>query len=293
MRRKFLFTLLILLFSLSVTSAYKLLKAEQSKMIKSSGLKDELMYFPNGQALRLISFGFDNTLADILWFQTVSYFGKHYRSDKNYAWLEHMCQVVTDLDPAHMDIYEFCSLLLAWENNKPQKAAQLLEKAINFKPDYWRNYYLRGMTSIIFKLDTDQALKDFIAASKLPDCPVFMKELASRKLGKLQSPEDTISFLKDMAERATEDSQKAALTERYKLALYEKNIIDLERYVESYQQQKGNLPSNLKNLSEIGIVINDFSDPFGGMYFITPEGKILSTSNKELLYLFKERPKNG
>lgn len=290
--RKFLFiTLFFIIFSASLFAAYDTLITAYRKNFAVSKNNQDLLYFPNGQALRLVSFGFHNALSDLLWFQTVNYFGKHYRTDKNYYWLNHMCEMVTDLDPFHMDIYEICAMLIAWENNKPERAAQLITKAINVKPEYWRNYYLRAMNAIIFKLGIEKARDDFVHASQLPDCPVFIKELASRKISELQTPEEAIHFLKNMAEKSADNSQRQALTERYNLARHEKNIIDLQKLIDTYKQAKGSYPLNLRSLKEIGIESN-FTDPFGGTYYISPEGKVLSTSNKKLLYLFSERPEN-
>lgn len=61
---------------------------------------EELLYFPKGDKLSLVSLGFDNAVSNVLWFNTVSYFGKHYREDQRYHWLSHMCNVITDLDPS-------------------------------------------------------------------------------------------------------------------------------------------------------------------------------------------------
>src|SRR5204863_759985 len=67
--------------------------------VKENSHYEEILYVPNGTGLRFMSFGYTNILANLLWFNTINYFGKHYRADRNYKWLGHMCGLVTELDP--------------------------------------------------------------------------------------------------------------------------------------------------------------------------------------------------
>src|SRR5206468_12503187 len=51
---------------------------------------DEPVYLPRAEYLRPMSLGWQNALADVLWFRTISYFGDHYRNDRTYPWLAQM-----------------------------------------------------------------------------------------------------------------------------------------------------------------------------------------------------------
>ena len=57
-----------------------------------------LIYLPPTNFLRAVSLGYQQTLADLLWFRAISYFGRHYHGTRIYPWLASMCDVVTDLD---------------------------------------------------------------------------------------------------------------------------------------------------------------------------------------------------
>src|SRR5215510_12440046 len=59
----------------------------------------EFVYVPDAHLLRPMALGYNNVLADLLWFRTISYFGEHYRGNRQYPWLARMCDLVTDLDP--------------------------------------------------------------------------------------------------------------------------------------------------------------------------------------------------
>ena len=173
----------------------------------------EVLYLPSGRGLELISFGFKNALADILWFNTVSYFGKHYRLDRNYTWLGHMCSLITELDPRARQIFEFCSLMLAWEAQKTTDAFTILNRGLKAEPGYWRYYYLRGMTYAFFLKDSNLAREDFVTGAKLPGSPVFMAKLASKKIA-LSDPDTAIEFLQEVIASASDQTQRRALMRR-------------------------------------------------------------------------------
>jgi hypothetical protein len=89
---------------------------------------DEPVYLPRAEYLRPISLGWQNVLADILWFRTISYFGEHYRSDRTYAWLAQMCDLVTDLDPRAEHVIPLRRLHPAMGGRSSRRRHRLLEK---------------------------------------------------------------------------------------------------------------------------------------------------------------------
>ena len=76
---------------------------------------DEVLYLPNKEAVEVVSFGYKHFAADLIWFNTINYFGKHYREDKKFTWLKHMCDLTTNLNPNAKHFYEFCGLMLSWD----------------------------------------------------------------------------------------------------------------------------------------------------------------------------------
>ncbi len=253
------------------------------------GAEQELLYFPKGENLRAASFGFQNVLSNYLWFQTVNYFGKHYRMDQNYYWLAHMCNVITDLDPYHKELYEFCSYLVAWENKNTEAGQKLLSKGIEFNPDYWRFYYLRGMNHLMFDKNEAAARDDFIAASKAPDAPFFVNSLATKQIANLNNPETAVSFLIEMIQNAKDANQKAALQGHLKKTLNEIAIVKLEKYRDQYKEKFGELPKSIKDLRTVGALDTELLDPNGERYRIDEKGEISSNQIKERIYLLKPK----
>ncbi len=179
----------------------------------------EVLYLPNGEALELISFGYKNLLSDILWFNTISYFGKHHKGDKNIRWLFHMCDLVTTLNPQATYVYEFGATMLAWEGEDVVSSTKLLDKAINTYPQNWKFYYLRGFNYMYFDKNEESAKNDFIKASQLPDAPPLVARLAAKKVARLDNPEEALEFLREMILEAKDPVARSALVERYKETL--------------------------------------------------------------------------
>lgn len=173
----------------------------------------EVLYIPDGTALDVLSFGYKNVLSDILWFKTVSYFGKHYKSDQDYTWLSHMCSLITDLNPHAEHVFSFCSTMLSWEVKQPKAAHALISKAIATSPYYWRNYYLRGFISMYFLDDPNGAKEDFTLAAKLPNAPAFVARLAASKMS-LSDPQAAVDFLTQMLRTTEDPNQRASLEDK-------------------------------------------------------------------------------
>ena len=115
----------------------------------------EVVYLPDARLLRPLVLGYDNVLADLLWFRTISYFGGHFETDRSYPWLARMCDLVTDLDPRAEHVYRFAGLILPWEANEVDEGIRLLEKGVRNLPDAWELHYYLGMTRYFFKDDPD------------------------------------------------------------------------------------------------------------------------------------------
>lgn len=187
--------------------------------LNASGSADqraEYLFLPKREAVEILSFGYRSAFANALWFKTVSYFGKHYRSDKDYTWLSHMCELVTDLDPNLKHVFEFGSLMLAWEVKRPKEAVAILDKAIKSHPSDWKFYYLRGFTKYFFFEDLTGAKSDFLSAANFPGAHPVIKKIAARELASSEGPKSAIAFLKDAIQTTDNPRAKEALTERLK-----------------------------------------------------------------------------
>ncbi|RIL09139.1 MAG: hypothetical protein DCC75_07255 [Proteobacteria bacterium] len=254
-----------------------------SKMRDAAQLQESL-YLPNPRAVTFISFGYKNALAQLLWFKTISYFGKHYRGDGNYRWFNHMCDLVTTLNPKAKHYYQFCSAMLAWEASLPQQAAQILTKGISNNPEDWYLIYQRGFIHIFFLNDEGSAKEDFVRAAKMPDAHPIVATLASKKILSMDSPEQAIEFLTQMINSTSDPSAQSVYRDRIRDAEYEIGFRILEEALRRFEERNGKKAANLEELASEGLVPDQmardrFRDPFGGQYILDPAGSKLSSSS--------------
>ncbi len=178
--------------------------------------RPEVLYIPDGRGLDFLSFGYKSVLAHTLWFNAISYFGKHYREDKNYRWLEHFCNISTSLASESKDYYQFCGTMLSWEANNPDAAINIYSKAIRQFPDDWLFYYLRGFIKGFFRKDQEASKEDFILSASKPGANPIVVRLASKKIATSSGPQEAIEFLKSAIELAHDPSSKSILESRLK-----------------------------------------------------------------------------
>jgi tetratricopeptide (TPR) repeat protein len=227
--------------------------------------EQEILYLPKKEALQLLSFGYKQALADVLWMSTVNYFGKHFQSDKKYTWLAHRCELVLTLDPRSLAPVRFCTSMLSWEAEEPEKSEALLSQALLHQQDSWELYSLRGFTRLLFLKKHQEAGEDFRRAAKIPGAPVLVKRLATRDLA-TENPDDAIAFIQAMLRTATNEQEKKALQERLKEAVFLSLSSKIKRASEYYFSLHGRYPKDLNELQALGIIhFEKLEDPFGGL----------------------------
>jgi hypothetical protein len=260
---------LILTFTLITAVGLTQLKKEQIKELSQSQLAEqEALYLPNGNALKLLSAGYHNALANYFWFSTINYFGKHYRSDRSYKWLAHRCGLIQELDPIYAQVPEFCALILAFEAKDATAARAVLTRGIQANPDNWRLHYLLGMNHLMFTKDAVKARNAFITGAKKPNAEPFLVRLAAKQSFTLNEPELALQFLEDAIKNANSGEQKQALFKHYQKTFQEIRVKQLEDLRAQYETSQGRPLQKLPELLSLGINSKMLVDPFGGSYYL-------------------------
>jgi hypothetical protein len=235
--------------------------------LSDGGGPAELIYLPPTPVLRAMSLGYEHALADVLWFRTMNYFGKHYRSDRAYPWLAYMCDVVTDLDPQAEHVYRFGGVLLPWEADRIDDGIALLEKGTRNVPDSWRLHYMLGFSYYFFTGDLAAASRTLRTATLLPGAPDFVAHLAAIVQASDQGPDSAIAFLSEL-ERTADEGVRAAIQDRIGQLSLARDIDALEAAVRTFRSRFNRQPGTLAELVAAGIVPAIPPEPFGGVYVL-------------------------
>lgn len=239
------------------------------------------LYLPEAEYVRLVTLGFDGFASDLLWFNTVNYFGKQYLAKKDYQWLFHMCTLVTKLDPNALHVFEFCGSLLSWVAKRPEQSNEILTQAIALHPLNWRFYYLRGFNYWYFMEDLERAKEDIARASRVKGAPTFLASLASRLVAATENPNTAVVFLKDLIDNTNDETVQKALGEKLKLAYVSRDAERLENLVKRYEAGSETKVVALDDLVAAGMLKFVPKDPFGEPYLLNTEsGHVESASAK-------------
>ncbi|HWP66666.1 MAG TPA: hypothetical protein VNO26_12210 [Candidatus Limnocylindria bacterium] len=247
---------------------------------------DELVYLPDVRRLRPLALGYDNLLADLIWFRTIDYFGAHYASDKAYPWLASMCELVTDLDPRAKHVYRFAAVILPWEANDPDAAIRLLKKGTRALPNSWSLYYHLGVIHYLFKGDIETAGAYLSRAARRRKAPPFVARFATILAAQRQGPQTTIAMLQQMREQASSKEAREVIERSLRDAEAAWDIELLESAVASYRDRHGRLPASLDEVVQAGLLRFVPPDRYGGVYELDPAtGTVRSSTGKKPLAL--------
>ncbi len=278
---------LALLSTLLWTSLQKLEGLEASRKLALESDTDqsrEALYLPSAEAAVASSLGYRNVLAQLLWFNTINYFGKHYRGEKNYRWFSHMCDLVSRLNPRLSHVYPFCATLLTWEGDQPEESVRLLDRAVETFPSNWNFLYIRGFTKIYFLDDQTGGEADLVLAAQLPDAHPIIKSLAARTMVTRDGPDAAIQFLRNALRLTKEPAAREALQARLNDTMFHKELTTLQEAARSFRESNGRVPSSLEELRSTKLVPNQvlergFLDPLGGKYALDKAtGEVTSSS---------------
>ena len=231
---------------------------------------EEPVYLPKAEYLRPMSLGWQNVLADVLWFRAINYFGQHYRSDRAYPWLARMCDLVTDLDAHAEHVYRFTGVILPWEVNQADAGIRLLEKGIVQFPDSWLLQYHLGFNYYFFKNDYERALEHLRRATALPGAHPSITRLVAVLAAHRYGPETTVQFLSELAQDVDSPEIRGVVEEHIQEAHLAAGLARIDAAAQTYRERTGQSPPSVDTLVAAGLLDAVPSDPFGGHYEIDP-----------------------
>ncbi len=154
----------------------------------------------------------------------------------------------TDLDPNFMPAYSYgASVLPAID---PDLAIRLTEKGIAANPEAWRLYQYLGY--IYWRLeDYDKAAEIYERGSRIPDAPVFMRQMVAAMQTEGGSRETAREIYNQLlAEAEDEQSRNNAQLRLMELdSLDERDAIDST--LSEFQQRTGRCPRELKEITPL------------------------------------------
>ncbi len=156
--------------------------------------KEELLYLPSGNMLTIISLGFDQLAADILYIRMIDYFSTHRMTDHTYVWFYHIADLITTLDPHFRFPYIFAGLMLNLEGGQFDNARKILTKGERIFPNDWYFPFALGLNYFFGSADFETAARYLENARNLGG-PLYLKDFAAKLRASGKTRETTLEFL--------------------------------------------------------------------------------------------------
>ncbi len=175
--------------------------------------EEQLLYLPSGNMLKIISLGFDEAMADILYIRMIDYFATHLMTDRTYTWLYHMADLVTTLDPYFRFPYIFAGLVLNLEGHQFENARKILTKGMKVFPNDWYFPFELGLNYFFGSADFMTA-SDLLERAYALGGPSYLHDFSVKLRTKGKNRETALQFLVFLYGRFQDDNIRKILMDR-------------------------------------------------------------------------------
>jgi len=241
----------------------------------------ELMYFPSGNAVRLLCVGFYAPFADLVWLRFIQYYGEHRLTDLKYGLMYHILDVLTTLDPYFIHAWNLGALMLTHDAQRPDQALQLLKKGIDRNPTEWRLTFMYGFINYLFLYDYKTALVYFRLSSMSPGAADMPKRWAGYiALKRVHDIRTAYNLWLDMYNNTVSpEERKIALMYLNEIKM-EFDIEFLNKKIADFETKMGRKPYALNELINAGLIDSLPVEPHGYKY-VLKNGQAYSTWKKK------------
>jgi hypothetical protein len=245
-------------------------------------LQERISQFGNlpSSALSAMVLEFQGITADYLFLKLITFTGykiiQHQKLNDEERQISLLgLEKITDLDPYFWDPYVFAEGEFAWEAGKAEEIEPLLLKAAKHKTDDHRPYYFLGFNRFFFLKDPVKAAEYMRLAATKPGVPDYLKNLAARLSLYGNQTALGVVFLQDLLQETQSGDTRAYLSKRLEAM---EAILTIEKAVLAYYKKLNTKPATIEDLIKEGLITEIPKDPYGGNWFIMPNGRVYSTS---------------
>jgi tetratricopeptide (TPR) repeat protein len=269
------------LFFVALLLAYALIVVPFTGYLKNRPVAVKLGVMPEAQVLRVMAADHRNLVAEYAVVKVLFYFGTLFEKNRNQVVIKpefynmfKTLERAVKLDPYNMDAYYFTQAAFTWELGRARDVNKMLQYGMKYRTwDYQLPFYV-GFNSAFFLKDYKEAAIYMKRAAELSGDPLFTS-LAARYFYESGRNDLGIAFLETMAKEAKDKDVRHVYEVRLKAL---RAIGYLENAVEEFLASYKRLPSGINELKSSGIIREIPVDPYGGRFYIEPDGTVRTTS---------------
>jgi hypothetical protein len=242
--------------------------------------REVFVTLPSGKTLKILSFGFQNLMADMLFIWSIQFYSTYHLTNA-YNYIEHVFNTITDINPRYKEPYIVGSWIMALEVRDIKMAMRLLQKGSENMPDEFIFDYECGFYAYKHLKDFALAEKYFARAASRPGAPPHI----ARKRAHMVYMKDDLQYAyqlwMDIYKNAKNRSEYYVARKHLGQIKFEMDKKYLDQYIALFRQKYKRFPSELAELKKEGLVKEIPLDFFGDNYIYLP-GKGAITAKRVL-----------
>jgi hypothetical protein len=239
--------------------------------------KQELL-LRSGRLVKKLSLGYDPLLADIYWTRAVQYYGERIgKPGTDFDLLWPLLDLTTTLDPKLLTAYRFGAIFLSEPRpmgaGRTDLAVELVKRGIAENPETWRLDSDLGFLYYWRLKDYPNAAAAYVAASRVPNSPPWLKLMAARVAQEGGSFETSRMIWSELFESTKDPNVRKNAFEKLRGLKAQEDELHLDEVAEDYRKRFGHYPASTKEMRDAGILNGIPVDPDGLPYRFGPDGK--------------------
>lgn len=239
--------------------------------------KQELL-LRSGSLVKKLSLGYDPLLADIYWTRAVQYYGARIGvPDAKFDLLWPLLDLATALDPRLLPAYRFGAIFLSEGPpigaGRTDLAIELTRRGIAANPNVWGLGADLGFLYYWRLKDYPNAAAAYLAASRIPHAPPWLRLMALRVAEKGRSIETSRMIWSELYESTQDANVRNYALQKLRGLKAQDDELHLDELVEEYRKRFGHFPASTKEMCDAGMLGGLPLDPDGLPYLIGPGGK--------------------
>ena len=275
--------LTIILLSLLLLAA--VFQNRYDSTISYLGERTTFVSMPTGNALRILSFGYQNLSADLLFIWSIQFYST-YNLINRFDFLERVFNTITDISPQYKEPYLIGAMIMAFEAKDFPMALRLLEKGSHNLEKEWIFDHEAGYYCFKYLKDYTKAETLYNRAASKSNAPAFLKRMKAHMVymhdDLKRAYQMWITIYNQAQTRLEKDS---AFNHLYQIKA-ENDLPFLQQKITLFYEKYQRFPANLAELVRLGIVPAIPKDFSGKDYQYDPEQGVI---NARRVFKWKQR----
>jgi len=266
-------SLLTLACLISIQASYDLVSSSFKTATQKAIFKNDQPLLPSVSALKLLSLNDEPLVADLVWLQTIQYFGGG-SPYANFPALGPMVNTVSQLDPKFAYPDQFGMIVLPFMG-QANTAEQLGLRAQQYIPNNGLLTYYLGTVYQLNIRDYKRAAYYYNLAATQPGTPTAAKELGAISESEIHNSQQDLNAAKIFWQNAIQDARNDYERDQATRWLAQIEIVDsLQIAAGEYKSQYGNFPTSLQELVDKKFISTIPESPIHRKLILESDGTI-------------------